>query len=479
MRLIKLRLYQSTLKGNGKQAFIDGHKRIIMQTPTGGGKTVVFTSILHDAHVKKNDALLLTDRKELFGQAKKTLNIGGVPVSTIDASSPHMPTKGIVVSMAQTLVRRLAKCGFNPKLIIVDEAHIGTFTRILEHFPNAHVMGFTATPMGKHIPKLYTKIVQGPQVKELIALGNLCRARSYQMIDEVGSMRTQNGDFHNSDLFTFYDKPTLYSGVKKTWLERGNMRPTILFCVNIEHAEKTANSFGVYYKDKSSTAFYPYARSITSNTKKEDRDRILKDHKSGVFPILVNCGILTTGFDAPYLELVITNRATKSLPLWLQMCGRGGRPTETKKEFEIWDFGGNFTRHGLWQADRDWKLDKHREKHTLGASPVRKCVCGAMLDANAKECPYCGHVFPVPVAVPKFGVLQEVLEQRGKKISECSVSELVELEKEGRFKPHFVWRVLRSKGESALIEYSEKKGYSFGWVLRQLKENCNYKDVLV
>ena len=463
-----LRPYQTDLIQKGHNAFSEGHRKIIMQAPTGAGKTVIFTDIVRRAGQKGSNVLLLTDRKELFKQAKATLGRGGVCVSTIEPSVKEMPTKGIVVAMAPTLGRRLAKCGFKPNLIIVDEAHIGTFTRVLSHFPNAYVMGLTATPTGKHIPKLYTKIVQGPQVKELQQLGNLCHARSFQMIDEVKGVSTLAGEYANSELFTFYDKPTLYQGVRKTWLTRAHARPTIIFCVNIEHAERTSQEFG------------EYARVITSNTTKEDRERTLREHAKGTFPVLVNCGILTTGFDAPYVEIVVINRATKSLPLFLQMCGRGSRPTDTKTTFDIWDFGGNFTRHGLWQADREWKLEQHRTKQTLGAPPVRKCTCGAMLPASATECEYCGYVFPVAVAQPKFGVLQEVLEKQGKRVSQCSVSELVELETNGRFKAHFIWRVLRGKGEGALKEYAKLKGYKMGWVLRQIKDkNNNYKDILI
>jgi len=464
---MKLRPYQITLEESGRAAFRDGHRCIAMQAPTGAGKTVTFTSILKGAFDKGNDALLLTDRTELFKQGKATLELGGVSVSTIEPSTKVMPTSGIVVAMAPTLGRRLAKCGFSPKLIIVDEAHIGTFTRVLEHFPDAYVMGFTATPMGKHIPKIYTHIVQGPQVKELIKLGNLCKAKSFQMVDDVGPLKTQAGEFNNSDLFTFYDKPTLYSGVKNTWLKRGECRPTLIFCVNIEHAEKTTEEFG------------EFARVITSHTQKDDRDRLLKEHREGVFPVLVNCGILTTGFDAPYVSLIVVNRATKSLPLWLQMCGRGSRPTPTKDTFEIWDFGGNFTRHGLWQADREWPLEQVRKKHALGAPPVRKCKCGAMLDASAKECEYCGHVFPVADKTPIEGVLRALFETTElTPISRATVEQIVEAEKTGRIKAAFAWRVCRGRG--LLKEYARVKGYKAAWIYRQQQNNSKeYKDISI
>ena len=117
---MQLRPYQLKLEQDGRTAITEGHRMIIMQLPTGGGKTFVFSSILKKAEAKQTDALFLTDRTELFKQAKSTLKFGGVSVSTIEPSVKVMPTSGIVVAMAPTLGRRLAKCGFNPRLIIVD-----------------------------------------------------------------------------------------------------------------------------------------------------------------------------------------------------------------------------------------------------------------------------------------------------------------------------------------------------------------------
>jgi superfamily II DNA or RNA helicase len=447
--------------------FKEGHKRVILQAPPGFGKSVTFIEISRRASKKGSNVLILTDRIKLYNQTKGVFESQGLNPIGINAETQNNPTKGLVVAMVQTYARRMEKLDFVPDLIIIDECHEGIFNKVMDNLPTAHVIGVTATPDPaiKFLAKYYTAIAQGPQIKTLINEKVLVKPKAYQMLEGPTGVKTTRGDFDNQELFTFFDKTTIYDGVYKAWCDKAYMKKTIIYCVNIEHAQKTAELFG------------DLARVVTSKT--EENDAIIEAHKRGEFLVLVNVMILVKGYDDPSLECIILNFATKILSKFLQAGLRGARYKEGKTGYIVLDMGENHTRHGLLHADRDWSIKKHREKHTLGASPVRKCVCGAMLDASAKECPYCGHVFPVPVAVPKFGVLQEVLEQRGKKVSECSISELVELEKEGRFKPHFVWRVLRSKGESALIEYSEKKGYSFGWVLRQLKENCNYKDVLV
>src|SRR5690625_5481532 len=86
---------------------------------------------------------------------------------------------------------------------------------------------------------------------------------------------------------------------------------------------------------------------------------------------LCNCSVLTTGFDQPDIETIILYRATTSLPLFLQMCGRGSRIHPGKKHFNILDFGENINRLGFWEEPRTWSLEKEDRKSTrLNSSHV-------------------------------------------------------------------------------------------------------------
>lgn len=276
------------------------------------------------------------------------------------------------------------------------------------------------------------------------------------------------GEYETGSMFTFYDKPQLYQGVVDKWFEEGGNKRTLVYCVNVEHAEKTAETFG------------SVAKVLTSHTNKKDRVEIIRGHKSGEYPVLVNCGILTKGYDDPAIEIIIVNRATKSLPLWLQMCGRGGRIFKDKTSFNIWDFGGNFERHGLWQQERKWKLEPPKKKrNVLGAAPVIKCPnCEAMHPMQVTICEYCGYVFEKEkVAVD--GVWREVepIKPIGVMVSEASIAQLIEATNRKILKSAFVWRVLRGRGRYALEEYAEVKGYSKGWVYTQLNiDGTNFKD---
>lgn len=131
----------------------------------------------------------------------------------------------------------------------------------------------------------------------------------------------------------------------------------------------------------------------------DGRDEIVKWYLSTPNAILNNVAILTTGFDAPDTETIIMNRATLSMPLWLQCCGRGSRPTDAKSSFTIIDMGQNAISHGDWSSSRDWENIFFNPPKTgkPGVAPVKNCTkCDAIVAARALTCKYCGHEFPAP-----------------------------------------------------------------------------------
>lgn len=463
LRPNQLKLKQDIMASLGK------HKSLLMVAPTGFGKTVTFTDMALGAHEKNTPTLLLTDRTEILDQIHRTFKAKGLPCSTLSPETKVMPTEGVVIAMAQTLSRRMVKFleSFKPTFVIVDEAHEGIFTNVLKKIPYKYLIGATATPVGKHLYGLYSDIVESDQIPELIELGFLVKPKSKMMGPKVEA-KIKMGEYETGSMFTFYDKPQLYQGVVDKWFEEGEDKRTIVYCVNVEHAEKTAKAFG------------SVARVLTSHTTKKERVEIIKGHQGGEFPVLVNCGILTKGYDDPAIEIIVVNRATKSLPLWLQMCGRGGRIHPNKTSFNIWDFGGNFERHGLWQQERKWKLEPPKKKrNVLGATPVIKCPnCEAMHPMQVQVCEYCGYTFEKEKVVVE-GVWREVVPvpDIGVMVSDASIEQLIEAEKRKTLKAHFVWRVLRGRGKSWLSSYAGLKGYSDYWVRMQLEmDGTTFKD---
>jgi superfamily II DNA or RNA helicase len=370
--------------------------------------------------------------------------------------------------MIETAIRRPELLdSIAPDLIIADEVHISNFVKLFDYFPDTFTLGVTATPIGRHLFQKFTNIVQTIDTPELIEQGFLVPCRGYQMVKDIDGLKKDNrGDYTESSQFEFYNKSTLYDGVVENWKRFANGKKTIVFNCNIEHSDTTATRF----TDQGIESY-----SLTSKTPLESRKQLLEDFESGKFMVLNNAGILTAGYDHPPIECILVNRATASLPLWLQMCGRGSRIYQGKTEFVVLDFGGNHSRHGLWSQPRKWNLDPPKETKDQ-AAPVKECPrCSAMLNASARLCQYCDYVFPSAARSLDHGEMVEVTTDSlaGRFLSDLSIRELAELckfKKAHNIKTAIVWRVIRSRGEDALQEYSGLMGYSRGWYYNQLKE---------
>lgn len=472
---MELRTYQK----NSILQLRDGfktNKRQVLCLPTGAGKTVVFSEMVRLAFEKGTKTIVLTDRTELFKQTLRSLSNFGIAVEEIKPSKKNIYTEAkIFLAMVETVSRRKSILSqIYPTLIIIDEAHKGNFNKIIDIYPDARVIGATATPVGKHFFKYYTNIVQNIDVPELVGSGFLSPCRPYQMVDDFSDLETKRGEFTDFSLYAHFDKPVIYDGVIDQWKKYALGKKTIVFNVNIDHTEKTTQRFlkeGIP------------SECITSKTPAKERERILNAFSSGAFPVLNNCGILTTGYDEPSIECVVVNRATKSLPLWLQMCGRGSRVFTDKNEFILLDFGGNHDRHGLWNEPREWSLKPPKKKKDAVA-PVKSCPkCEAMLHASIMTCNFCGYIFPKKEGENKDGKMVEVmpyvpLEFSGLRISELNIDDLIKLQRAKKYKPSFIWRVMRSRGEEALNIYAKKMGYTNGWVYRQTKDlhDSNFTD---
>lgn len=465
--MLKLREYQNNSIAGLRSVFKEKHKNVILCLPTGAGKTVVFSEMVRLAANKKTPTLVLTDRIELFKQTLRALCMSDIEVEELSAKTrlkSFNKNATVVLGMVETYKRRDLS-PFKPDLIIIDEAHKGNFNKVIEKHPDAKIIGATATPVGKHIPKLYDQIVSTIDIPELIDLGFLSPCRPYQMQDDFSDLKTNRGEYTDESLFNHFAKKSLYSGVIENWRKYAKGKKTIVFNVNIEHTEQMNREFkeaGIM------------SECITSKTDPLERDRILSAFSDGLFPVLNNCGILTTGYDEPSIECVIMNRKTKSLPLWLQCCGRGSRIYPGKNEFIVLDFGLNHDEHGLWSEPRTWTLDPPKKKKKLQAAPVKDCPkCSAMLAASARICIYCGYKFPEKKEELSDGVMVEVKSLvpesiAGRNVQDCNIDELIKLQEIKRYKATFIWRVVRSNGPEAVKEYANKMNYKSGWIKRQL-----------
>ena len=157
--MLHLRPYQLNAISDLRESFKEGHKRIILSLPTGAGKTVVFSEMVRMAADKGTKVLVLTDRIELFEQTFKAIERHNIPIQIINANTTSIDTKAVVtVAMIETLHRRAYNV--EPALIIIDECHKNSFSKLIDTHPSARVIGASATPIGKHIPKYYSVIIK-------------------------------------------------------------------------------------------------------------------------------------------------------------------------------------------------------------------------------------------------------------------------------------------------------------------------------
>jgi len=479
-----LRPYQSDQVRLIRESFARGHRRIVLCSPTGSGKSLVMAEMCRLAYEKGSRILLLTHRMELFRSTLAHLGRSGIPCVSLEAGNPTpIGDWKVMLAMERTIWNRISKAPntiLTPDLIIADEIHFQNFSKIINHFDATRLIGFSATPQGKHLHKIYTDIVHNIDVPELVEQGFLAKCWAREMQDDFSDVKISKGEFEDASLFKHFDTAKLYAGIIDKYKEHLSGEKGIVFCCNIKHVENTYEIF----KEAGVSAF-----RVHSEMSDEERQYNVREFESSKDGVMINNGILTTGYDHAAITFVILYRATTSLPLFLQMIGRGSRSYPGKTHFKVIDFGGNHTRHGLWNMPRKWSLDPPKKRKVLQAAPSKNCPsCGAFLYASARVCEFCKFEFPKPTHEEKNGVLVEVdslvpLGLTGKRVSDLSIDDLINLQKTKKYKASYVWRIARSRGEEALKEYGTKMGYQHGWFFNQSKEieegNVGFKDYIL
>ena len=352
----QLRDYQSDLLDRVFQSWDTSNRRIMLQLPTGGGKTILFSYLVAQTIERGGLVLILAHREELIIQAvDKVETITGITPGIIKAGYKPDYSLPIQVASVQSLTRRLAYC---PQfdLVVVDEAHHATansYRNVLAHFPNSLVLGVTATPIrldGSGFRGLFDELVCGVTVKELIEMGSLSPYKYFapaQSMSLVG-VRKRGGDYSAESIESANPSESVAADCLKAYRDYLQDKTVVVFAVSVQHSKAIASSF--------SANGIPAAHldgSSDSNT----RALTMTAFREGKIRVLSNCALFDEGLDIPGLDAVILARPTASLSRFLQMVGRSLRPSPDKPHASIIDLAGNWTRHGLPDDDRVWSLD--------------------------------------------------------------------------------------------------------------------------
>ena len=471
---MQLRDYQINAINEIRLSFAKGYKRIILCSPTGSGKTVIFSEISKLTTAKNNKVLIITDRKELLKQTNNKLNNFGLNPFLLTANEKNLQNSLCCVAMVETIKRRLEKQDYkdfiqNFNLIIIDEAHKCSFDRIFESIDNKQmVIGATATPYRngkmKELKMYYDKIIDVTSVQNLINIGFLSSPISFGIPVDLSKIGIKGDDFDELDIEKMYSDSKLADGIVENYKKHCNNEKMLVFCATIKNSKLITDNLSL--NGLNAKHFDCYMDTL-------ERENILSWFENTENAVLCNVGILTTGFDCPSIKVVALYRPTKSLPLFLQMVGRGSRILPDKNEFKILDFGNNIGRFGFWEDDRVWTLenDKKPKKKEKQVAPVKNCPkCDALLPASVMKCKFCGFEFKSK-AKDKTRIemiLERLTPSQIQNYAEtCTVQELEEIRKAKGYK--LGWICYKLKTLEEFKQYEKIRGFKNGWAEHNFK----------
>lgn len=362
---------------------------------------MLFSAIAESSEKRGRRVLIMAHRIELVDQIVSSLRNFDVTPDIIAASygrsagRHRAANRSIAVASVPTLASRLESYT-PPTLIICDECHHvrrdGQYDQIFRAFPQARVLGVTATPIrldGRGLLGHFDHMIVGPTPKQLTAMGHLVRPRIFAppTVDTSG-LHKRMGEFKTDESESLMDKPSITGDALSHYRQHADGLPGLIFCTSVKHAEHVAEQFrqgGIA------------AVSLNGNTDKNVRRMVVDDFRRGAVRILASCDLFSEGFDVPGAHVGIMLRPTSSLGLYLQQCGRMARPAPGKLFYTLLDHVGNTQRHGMPDETRDWELTSDAVKKSKVAPPgVRVCPsCFAASPARSPACVECGHAFEV------------------------------------------------------------------------------------
>lgn len=358
-----LRPYQKEAVDAGVSFFkSDTKKNAILILPTGAGKSVVIANILAPLQGK---TIILQPSKEILEQNFAKYISSGYRASIYSASAGQKKVDTITFCTIGSIINK--KHLFQGlEHIVIDECHSvnareGMYKEFIEAFPKAKVLGLTATPyrlyntlegaqlkfLTRTRPKVFDEVLYYVQNSELFDNGYLAKLEYFvfNVVDRsMLQLNSTGSDFTEQSLRRYYKTIDMPSKIVEYSIRLLAKRKNLLiFCSLIEEAETVSKRI-------------PGSVVLTGQTRKEDRERILAQFKSGKIRCVVNVGVLTTGFDYPELECVLIARSTMSLALYYQIVGRAMRISPKKENAWIVDLGGNINFFG--------KIETMKIEHT-------------------------------------------------------------------------------------------------------------------
>jgi superfamily II DNA or RNA helicase len=360
-----------------------GYTRILLQLPTGGGKTHLAKALLGGADL----AQFIVHRKELIEQTSKAFTLSGIGHGFVASDRPMDLNQAVLLCGIATLAKRLGVV-LPPNLAVWDECHhlgAATWIDVMSAYPEDTIhVGLTATPErldGQGLGRAFQIMLRGPTTAELIRRGFLSPFDYY-----APSLPDMTGVTTEGQAEAVMDRPELIGDMVEHYLRLAAGQPGIVFAHSIEHSRHLVEAY---------RAAGVRAAHIDGEMSTKERERVDGMFRDREIDILSNCALLGEGYDVPGVVYVGLGRRTQSVSLFLQMAGRALRTAPGKDRAVICDHAANAFTHGLPDDDREWSLEGRSARARTGvnddADPVRQCMeCFRVYPSTAKVCPGCG-----------------------------------------------------------------------------------------
>lgn len=390
MRALRPRQEQAIV--SVREAIREGHRRIILQAPTGFGKTLVSAHIIGAALQKRSKPLFTCPAISLVDQTYAAFKREGIhDIGVMQAQHVHTNRHASVqIASVQTLVRR--ECP-DVDFALIDEVHEGfdALHAMLdsEEWKSKVVIGLSATPWAKGMGLRWTKLVIAGTINDMIAEGHATPAIIYGPERDVDRdrLKVTRGEFEEASAAAAMSDKAIIGDVLKEWQEKSPHEKTFAFCVNRDHARAQMEAF--------QDAGIPFGY-IDAYTDGPDRRRQFDKMRHGEIAGIASVGCLIRGVDED-VRCVLDLQLNKSEMRHVQKWGRGVRCAEGKSHLLGLDHAGNNHALGLFTDIYHDHLDTRKpgdrgEAYVEDYKPAkpRKCVkCKALIPPGARKCPSC------------------------------------------------------------------------------------------
>jgi len=383
----ELRPHQQKAIEQLRSSLAKGYKRVVIQAPTGFGKTLTAAKVVDGALAKGNRVIFTAPAISLIDQTVAAFEAEGITdIGVMQGNHPRTdPSRPVQIASVQTLARRDIP---DAAMVLVDECHIRSevIETLMSERPDVFFVGLSATPWRKGMGLWWQDMVTPVSLAELIEQGYLSKFVAYAPeVPDLSGVKVRAGEYAEAALAEMMGNAKLVGNAVETWLAKGEDRPTLCFAVNRAHAALLQSRF---------EAHGVAAGYVDAMTDRVEREFINRRFRDGDLRVICSVRTMTTGVDLP-VGCIVDCAPTKSAMLHVQKIGRGLRINPGTEDCLILDHSGNTIRLGLVTEISCDALDRtppgEAAGDTVRTKEAKPCVaCGAL--HSKPVCPVCGHV---------------------------------------------------------------------------------------